>query len=91
MINLNDFEVLIFDCYGTLIDWECGILSGLKPILSNHNIDLDDERILELYAEIEVKIESGNYMKYKDVLRKVVQEIGIKLNFTPDSSEIIIW
>jgi len=88
MINFDDFEVLIFDCYGTLIDWECGILSGIKPILSNHNIDLDDDQILELYAGIEVKIENENYINYKNVLRRVVQEFGKKLNFKPNSYEI---
>ena len=52
MIDFDDFEVLIFDCYGTLIDWECGILSGIKPIIFDHNINLDDDQILDLYAEI---------------------------------------
>ena len=85
MINFDDFEVLIFDCYGTLIDWESGILSGIKPILSNHSIDLDDDQILELYAEIELKIENENYTKYKNVLRRVVQELGKRLNFKPSS------
>ena len=88
MINFDDFEVLIFDCYGTLIDWESGILSGIKPILSNHSIDLDDDQILELYAEIELKIENENYTKYKNVLRRVVQELGKRLNFKPSSYEI---
>ena len=25
MARLTDYKVLTFDCYGTLIDWECGI------------------------------------------------------------------
>jgi 2-haloacid dehalogenase len=32
--GLKDFDVLSFDCYGTLIDWESGIHSALKPLLS---------------------------------------------------------
>jgi 2-haloacid dehalogenase len=88
MTNFDDFDVLIFDCYGTLIDWESGILSGIKPILFNHSIDLDDDQILELYAEIEVKIENEDYISYKKVLRNVVQEFGKKLNFKPISYEI---
>jgi len=81
MLNFDDFEVLTFDCYGTLIDWESGILSAIKPILYNHNIDFDDDQILELYAEIEVKIEKEDYISYKNVLRRVVQDFGKKLNF----------
>ena len=33
-MKLADFDVLSFDCYGTLIDWESGIYSALKPLLS---------------------------------------------------------
>jgi len=88
MIKFDEFEVLIFDCYGTLIDWECGIISGIKPVLFNHEINLDDDKILELYAEIEVKIESGKYINYKNVLRRIVQDFGKKLNFKPNSNEI---
>ena len=32
MINLNQYEVLTFDCYGTLIDWEKGVLEALQPV-----------------------------------------------------------
>ena len=31
-MNLSDFKVLTFDCYGTLIDWESGMVAGLKPL-----------------------------------------------------------
>jgi len=88
MIDFDDFEVLIFDCYGTLIDWEFGILSGIKPILFNHNIYLNEDKILELYAKIEVKIENEKYIKYKEVLRIIVQDFGKKLKFKPSPNEI---
>ena len=32
MRRLTDFKVLTFDCYGTLIDWESGMLEALKPL-----------------------------------------------------------
>src|SRR5436189_215998 len=28
-IRFEDVDVLTFDCYGTLIDWEAGILAGI--------------------------------------------------------------
>ena len=31
-MKLSDFKVLSFDCYGTLIDWETGILTALRPL-----------------------------------------------------------
>ena len=30
-MQLTDFEALSFDCYGTLIDWEAGLLAVLVP------------------------------------------------------------
>lgn len=82
MIDFNKYKVLTFDCYGTLIDWESGILATLKPVLQNHNINLTDNRILELYAEFESEIERGEFIKYKEVLRKVMQKFSKKFCFS---------
>ena len=37
-MKLTDFKVLSFDCYGTLIDWETGILAALRPLVSRARI-----------------------------------------------------
>ena len=55
----DTFRVLSFDCYGTPIDWESGILETLRPVLSTHRINLDDAKILEAYAEIESREQRG--------------------------------
>ncbi|AFZ18953.1 haloacid dehalogenase type II [Allocoleopsis franciscana] len=88
MMNFQNFEVLSFDCYGTLINWENGILSALKTILYNHNIHLRDNEILELFAQQESIQESGDYLKYRDVLKNVVHDFGKRFNFTPTESEV---
>ena len=31
-MQLSDFKALSFDCYGTLIDWETGILAALRSL-----------------------------------------------------------
>ncbi len=87
-LDFNSFEVLSFDCYGTLIDWETGILSALRPVLTSHNQTLDDERILKLYAKIESQLESGDYVSYREILRKVVKELGQRLGFAPALEEL---
>ncbi|MCD6473183.1 haloacid dehalogenase type II [Candidatus Aerophobetes bacterium] len=87
MIDFSKYEILSFDCYGTLIDWENGILTALRPALAAHNINLSDEQILNLYAEIESRVEKGKFIKYREVLRKVMEELGSKLGFMPSSSE----
>ncbi len=88
MLNFQHFEVLSFDCYGTLIDWENGIINALKTILSNHDINISEQQILELFAQRESIQEAGDYLKYREILKRVVQNFGIKLKFIPTESEL---
>lgn len=87
MIDFNNYDIVTFDCYGTLIDWESGILTALKQLFVNHNISLDDEQILKLFAEFESEQEKGEYTKYRDILKTVVRKFGERLNFEPSLSE----
>jgi 2-haloacid dehalogenase len=88
MHDFSKFECLTFDCYGTLIDWETGILGALKPILAAHNRNLTDDAILELYGAIESQIESGEYMTYRHVLQRVTQRIAGRFSFPLYEGEI---
>jgi len=47
MLDFNQFEVVIFDGYGTLIDWESGILPVLRQLLSSPEIDLGKSQTRE--------------------------------------------
>ena len=88
MLKFNQFEALSFDCYGTLIDWEHGITPVLKKLVSDHNIDCDEQQLLKFFSEYEPIAQSGKYQNYKDVLREVVQKIGERLEFEPTISEL---
>lgn len=89
MLKFNQFKVLTFDCYGTLIDWESGILSTIRPLLSRYSKDIDDTHIIKLYDEFESKIQSETeYVNYKEVLKRVTQQFGNKFEFYPTSSEL---
>ncbi len=88
MLDFNRFEYLTFDCYGTLIDWETGILGALKPILAAHERDLPDNAILELFANLEARAEAGDYKPYREVLEEVVRALGDQLRFRPSLREI---
>lgn len=87
MLKFNQYEVLTFDCYGTLIDWESGMLAALKPLLAAHEVTLTDDQILKLFAEFESEIEQGSYLKYRQVLEQVVQKFGDRLGFTPSAEQ----
>lgn len=74
-LDYERFEALTFDCYGTLIDWETGILRGLRATLDRHRIDAPDDELLELYATAEERAESGPYLRYRDVLARCLREV----------------
>ncbi len=86
-IRFDDIECLSFDCYGTLIDWEVGIAGALGRLLAAHGIELGDEEVLALFAEVEPAQQEGEYRLYRDVLGSVVDAIGERFDFTPSPSE----
>ncbi|MGZ4789841.1 MAG: haloacid dehalogenase type II [Terriglobales bacterium] len=88
MHDFSKFECLTFDCYGTLIDWETGILSALKPLLAAHNREFGDQKLLELYGTLEAQAEAGEYRSYRQILRFVTQRIGSRLSFALHEDEI---
>jgi|ERR1019366_3367375 2-haloacid dehalogenase len=88
MLDFNRFEILTFDCYGTLINWEDGILGCLHRILAAHGKDTNDARILQLYGDFEARAEQGEYRCYRDVLQSVVRQFGEQLGFVPTDPEI---
>jgi len=88
MLNFSRFRFLTFDCYGTLIDWEKGIFSALRPILAAHGRSMSDSAILELYGELEAEAEQGEFRPYREVLKSVVRAFGERLAFVPSETEV---
>lgn len=86
--HVDDFDALTFDCYGTLIDWATGISRALQPILRGHDVRLDDDELFRRYARFERDIESGEYVPYRTVLRRVVRRFGNQYGFTPTNAEL---
>jgi 2-haloacid dehalogenase len=87
MLDFHQFEFLTFDCYGTLIHWEEGILRCLHLILAAHGKETDDATILQLYGEFEAEAEQGEYLPYREVLQRVVGGFGQRLGFSPTEKE----
>jgi 2-haloacid dehalogenase len=74
-LDYDRFEALTFDCYGTLIDWETGILAGLRPALAARGISPPDDELLEVYGRAEAGAESGPYLRYREVLARCLREV----------------
>ncbi|MEM1172084.1 MAG: haloacid dehalogenase type II [Cyanobacteria bacterium P01_H01_bin.35] len=87
-MDFEKFEILSFDCYGTLIDWESGIIPVLKNLVANHQIDITEAQLLEMFAKFESEAEAGEYKKYREVLKEVIHKISQELNFQPTESEL---
>ena len=87
-MDLRALKVLTFDCYGTLIDWEEGILSALRPTLSDHRLDLPDDHILEIYSRLERQYQREQpFANYRSILRRIVQGLAAQLGVDPGRLE----
>jgi 2-haloacid dehalogenase len=75
-VGFESIRLITFDCYGTLIDWENGMLAALRPLLSRDGRHVPDIQILELYGEIEAELEAGPYLPYRQILAQAAQELG---------------
>jgi 2-haloacid dehalogenase len=68
-MKLSDFKALTFDCYGTLIDWETGILAALEPLASRSKQPRSRAELLEAYGVHEHAQEHQTpTMKYSQLL-----------------------
>jgi 2-haloacid dehalogenase len=86
-LDFNRFQAITFDCYGTLINWEEGILSCLRPLLRDHGKFADDATILKLFGDFEAEAEQGLYRRYREVLESVVGNFGDCFGFKPSDKE----
>jgi 2-haloacid dehalogenase len=79
-MNTNGITHLSFDCYGTLIDWENGILEQALPRLADAGAkNVDPAKVLRAYVKHEAALEAGPFQLYRDVLAQTFFRIGADL------------
>ena len=71
---MPNYQVLTFDCYGTLIDWEGGMRAALASVIEKRGIPLDPFEVHEKYAELEPAIQETRGGRYVEVMRMGVRE-----------------
>lgn len=81
-MKLTDFKVLTFDCYGTLIDWESGMVEALRPLSERAGRALSRDEILEAHARHESSQQTWTPgMVYRDLLaivyKRLAEEWGV--------------
>lgn len=81
-LDPDAFDVLTFDCYGTLIDWERGLLTALRAQLREAVAGVPDEELLEAFAAVEHAAQSP-YQPYRAVLAQALGELGARYGVEP--------
>ena len=80
-VDFGAFEALTFDCYGTLIDWEAGLVAAFRDTLGTSLEEVDDEDLLTRFARHEAAAEAAPYRRYREVLatglRGVAEELSL--------------
>ncbi|MFZ4574684.1 MAG: HAD family hydrolase [Phycisphaerales bacterium] len=78
MSEMLRHRTVSFDCYGTLVDWERGLLRALRPLVA---AQVDDEAILGAFARAESELEAGPYIAYAEILAQVAERLGREFGF----------
>jgi 2-haloalkanoic acid dehalogenase type II len=70
------FDVITFDCYGTLVDWEAGISGACLTAAAVSGASPQPEAVLRSYAHHESEVESEGYRSYRDILMQVSRRVA---------------
>jgi 2-haloacid dehalogenase/putative hydrolase of the HAD superfamily len=78
----KDFDLITFDCYGTLIDWEGGIVRAFQDEAGKDGIKLDPDDIISAYMREEPAVEAGPYKSYREVLSEAAERVAARLRWS---------
>ena len=88
MAALDQFEALSFDCYGTLIDWETGLLAALEPLIERATPRPVSNAVLEAYAAAESEAEEQHPAElYPQILSRVWSSLASVWGVADDAAE----
>ena len=73
-----DYDIITFDCYGTLIDWESGIVNAFLSEADRDGVDLNPGSIIAAYMAEEPAVEAEQYRLYREVLGETAQRVAAK-------------
>jgi 2-haloacid dehalogenase/putative hydrolase of the HAD superfamily len=79
--RVRPYDVVTFDCYGTLIDWERGIVAAFRREAEPDGVRIDPDALLRGYHEVEPLIEAEAYRVYRDVLTETARRLAPRLGW----------
>jgi 2-haloalkanoic acid dehalogenase type II len=77
----SDFDIITFDCYGTLIDWESGITDAFQSEAGRDGVSLRPDQIINAYMLEEPLVESKSYRRYREVLGETALRVASRLGW----------
>jgi len=80
----TNYDVITFDCYGTLIDWERGIGDAFQAAAQVAGIEVEPERMLGIYHEVEPQIQAAAFRPYRAVLAETAQRVAEYVGWVMD-------
>jgi 2-haloacid dehalogenase len=89
-VDYARFDAITFDCYGTLVDWERGILDALRravPAL----VGADDDELLEQYARHEAAFEQPPYRSYRVVLAESLRALAAERSLVVAEDDVVAF
>ena len=76
------FDLLTFDCYGTLVDWETGIVAAARSVCDAHGCAASDAEVLAAFASWEHVVQGERFRRYREVLARTLVRMGESMGRT---------
>lgn len=79
-------DLLTFDCYGTLIDWDRGIAGAVRASCPEA-ASVPDEALLDSFYAIQDDLKTSEYRPYRRLLTEVTLELALRRGWTIDEDD----
>ena len=84
MAGARPYDVVTFDCYGTLVDWEGGLATAIMRAAWADGVRLERGAIIRAYMAAEREVEAGGYRSYQEVLAESARGVAARLGWRLD-------
>jgi 2-haloacid dehalogenase/putative hydrolase of the HAD superfamily len=78
------YDVVTFDCYGTLVDWEGGLATAFLRAAWADGQRLERGAVIRAYLAAEPEVEAGPYRPYREVLAETARRVAARLGWRLD-------
>lgn len=75
------YDVITFDCYGTLVDWNRGIRAAFRAMATADGVEVDLDALLAAYHDLEPVVEAEEFRPYREVLAEAARRAAARLGW----------